>query len=123
MPPLLKLYNLTSAFVPRSECARIFGDNSTHRKPNPWPAALRVLHLLGMATDGKEHYRIARHYTIRPAISPQDDAIVQRLQGGAGTVMLACRILVDGGDDDCSVDARMDAVRRRNGGRIPCRRG
>lgn len=125
--PTLHLYNLTSSFVPRSECTHIFGDNSTHSKPNPWPSALRVLHVLGMATDGEDHYRIARHYTIRLAASPADDAAVRRIlseqrcgkdvdvakyTASSAAMMLACRILVDGGEDDSSVEERLLSVPR-----------
>ena len=131
----LRLYNNTTAFVPKSECIYMLGDNSSHDKPDPWPAALRVVHLIGMATDGEDHYPVARHYTVRLAISPQDDDVVKRMltaqianvEGKSGVeieldvagiaasfsaVMLAVRILVDGGDDDSSMSERLFSVPR-----------
>lgn len=80
-----------------------------------------------MATDGEDHYRIARHYTIRLAASPADDAAVRRIlseqrcgkdvdvakyTASSAAMMLACRILVDGGEDDSSVEERLLSVPR-----------
>jgi hypothetical protein len=128
----MRLYNCTAAFVPKDECIYLFGDNSEHSKPNPWQSAIRIVHLLGMATDEVDHYRVARHYTIRLATSPKDDGVLKPLQNArvqeqygsdinpadlpdsnassSSVTMLACRILVDGGDDHSSEAERLRRV-------------
>ena len=130
----MRLYNCTAAFVPIDECTFLLGDNSDHNKPNPWRSAIRIVHLLGMATDGVDDYRVSRHYTIRLANSPEDDdglvkarqiASNQEKSGGgdmnptsvsesnessSSVMMLACRILVDGGDDDSGNSERLKRV-------------
>jgi hypothetical protein len=99
-----------------------------------------------MATDGEDHYHVARHYTVRLAISPQDDDVVKRMltaqiasvEGESGSkieldvagiaasfsaVILAVRMLVDGGDSDPSLSDDYFRCRGGSGIRIPCREG
>ena len=85
-----------------------------------------------MATDEVDHYRVSRHYTIRLATSPKDDGVLKPLQNArvqeqygsdidasdlpdanassSSVTMLACRILVDGGDDHSGDAERLRRV-------------
>lgn len=75
----MRLYNVTAAEIPMSECAILLGDNSEHGLPDPWAPALRAVLLLGMVADGQEHYRVSRHYTVRLARFPEDEEVVRRI--------------------------------------------
>jgi hypothetical protein len=74
-----RLYNYTIALVPAQGCAFLAGNNSENGSPDPWKPALICVILLGIETDGKDHYRVSRHYTIRPAIFTDDEEVLKRI--------------------------------------------
>jgi hypothetical protein len=112
--------------VPKGECIFLLGDNSDYGLASPWDLAIHCIH--GVYAGG------ARHYTIRLASLPEDDERIAEYIDRLGEqrpgqneesasedeeapkrrdiviTMLACRILVDGGDDHDSITSRLQLV-------------
>lgn len=144
------LYNCIVAIMPAQECAFALGDNGEHGIPNPWEPALKCVSLLGMIKEGEDECLVSRRYTIRPAIFPKDEVPVKRilaqqiaaaqeeagkkkdlsqvqkiaetyLPESSGKILLACRIWVDGGDDNASLRERLARAPedKRHSGHVP----